>query len=76
MLPGPGKNTPHTLELSMHILGGLNRLVEHFAPGGGNRLRARILNQIRFARLGNQRQRERIDRLQAAGFSSGFSSAQ
>ena len=62
----PGNHPAHPLHLSMHILNGFYGLIEQFAERVGNQFGSRILDQIRFTRLGNQRKRQRIDRCQTA----------
>ncbi len=55
--PGPGDNSSQAFELLVDVLRGFYRCVKKFAESISDQFRARILNKISFAGLGNQRQR-------------------
>ena len=53
--PCPGNNPAHTLKLLVHVLHRFHWLSEQFAERIGDHFRARVLNQVGFTCLGNQR---------------------
>ncbi len=55
--PVQGDNSPQAFELLVDVLRGFYRRVKKFAESISDQFRARILNKISFAGLGNQRQR-------------------
>ena len=63
---GPGNDATHPLKLFMYVLRGFDGRFKQLAEGVGDQLRVSVLNQVCFTGLGDQRQRERIQRFQAA----------
>jgi hypothetical protein len=57
MLAFPGQKAAHALQLLVDILHGLNRLGKQLAVVIRHHFRARVLNQVGFASLGDKRER-------------------